>query len=126
MNKQTVIGVLIALALGGGGGFWIATYLGIDGMAPDVVTEKAVDEPRVLFYRNPMNPAITSPVPAQDEMGMDYIPVYAEEEPPKKEPEILFYRNPMNPAITSPVPAQDEMGMDYIPVYAEEDTATTG
>ena len=31
---------------------------------------------RLLFYRNPMNPAITSPVPAKDEMGMDYIPVY--------------------------------------------------
>ena len=35
-------------------------------------------ERKVLFYRNPMNPEITSPVPAQDEMGMDYIPVYAE------------------------------------------------
>lgn len=33
----------------------------------------------VLFYRNPMNPAITSPVPAKDNMGMDYIPVYADE-----------------------------------------------
>lgn len=33
----------------------------------------------VLFYRNPMNPAITSPVPAKDSMGMDYIPVYAVE-----------------------------------------------
>lgn len=32
----------------------------------------------VLFYRNPMNPAITSPVPAKDGMGMDYIPVYAD------------------------------------------------
>jgi Cu(I)/Ag(I) efflux system membrane fusion protein len=30
-----------------------------------------------LYYRNPMNPAITSPTPAQDHMGMDYIPVYA-------------------------------------------------
>jgi Cu(I)/Ag(I) efflux system membrane fusion protein len=80
MNKQTVIGVLVALVLGGGGGFWIATHLGIDGMAPDVVTEKAAGERRVLFYRNPMNPAITSPVPAQDEMGMDYIPVYAGED----------------------------------------------
>ncbi len=27
MNKQTVTGVLIALVLGGGGGYWIATYL---------------------------------------------------------------------------------------------------
>jgi Cu(I)/Ag(I) efflux system membrane fusion protein len=34
---------------------------------------------KILFYRNPMNPAITSPVPAKDNMGMDYIPVYAEE-----------------------------------------------
>ncbi len=33
---------------------------------------------KVLFYRNPMNPAITSGVPAKDEMGMDYIPVYAQ------------------------------------------------
>lgn len=36
-------------------------------------------ERKVLFYRNPMNPAITSPVPAKDEMGMDYVPVYADE-----------------------------------------------
>ena len=31
----------------------------------------------VLYYRNPMNPAVTSPTPAKDEMGMDYVPVYA-------------------------------------------------
>ena len=68
-----------------------------------------------------MNPAITSPVFTKDEMGINYIPVYANEKPPKKEPEILFWRNPMNPAITSPVFAKDEMGMDYIPVYADED-----
>ena len=34
------------------------------------------DPGKVVFYRNPMNPAITSPVPAKDEMGMDYIPVH--------------------------------------------------
>jgi len=31
----------------------------------------------ILFYRNPMDPTITSPEPMQDEMGMDYIPVRA-------------------------------------------------
>lgn len=36
-------------------------------------------ERKILFYRNPMNPAITSPVPAKDEMGMDYTPVYSDE-----------------------------------------------
>jgi Cu(I)/Ag(I) efflux system membrane fusion protein len=34
---------------------------------------------KILFYRNPMNPSITSPVPTKDEMGMDYVPVYTEE-----------------------------------------------
>jgi multidrug efflux pump subunit AcrA (membrane-fusion protein) len=35
-----------------------------------------------LFYRHPMRPDVTSPQPAKDEMGMDYLPVYAEEEEP--------------------------------------------
>lgn len=34
--------------------------------------------PKILYYRNPMNPEITSSVPMKDSMGMDYIPVYAE------------------------------------------------
>ena len=31
---------------------------------------------KVLYYRNPMGLADTSPVPKKDSMGMDYIPVY--------------------------------------------------
>jgi Cu(I)/Ag(I) efflux system membrane fusion protein len=31
---------------------------------------------KILFYRNPMNPSATSPVPMKDSMGMAYIPVY--------------------------------------------------
>ncbi len=33
----------------------------------------------ILYYRNPMNPQITSPVAMKDEMGMDYVPVYEEQ-----------------------------------------------
>jgi len=33
----------------------------------------------IRFYRNPMDPTITSPVPMKDSMGMDYVPVYADE-----------------------------------------------
>ncbi|HXU30339.1 MAG TPA: efflux RND transporter periplasmic adaptor subunit [Thermoanaerobaculia bacterium] len=33
-----------------------------------------------LFYRHPMQPDITSPVPAKDDMGMDYVAVYADPE----------------------------------------------
>lgn len=36
-------------------------------------------EKKILFYRHPMQPEVTSPVPAKDNMGMDYIPVYDEE-----------------------------------------------
>jgi Cu(I)/Ag(I) efflux system membrane fusion protein len=47
--------------------------------SPAVDAQKQASERRVLFYRNPMNPADTSPVPRRDSMGMDYVPVYADE-----------------------------------------------
>lgn len=34
------------------------------------------DKGKILFYRNPMDPTITSPVFMKDSMGMDYLPVY--------------------------------------------------
>src|SRR6266508_4190746 len=75
-------------------------------------------ERKILYYRNPMGAPDTSPVPKKDSMGMDYIPVYADEA--KAERKILYYRNPMGAPDTSPVPKKDSMGMDYIPVYADE------
>jgi Cu(I)/Ag(I) efflux system membrane fusion protein len=82
-------------------------------------------ERKILFYRNPMGLPDTSPVPKKDSMGMDYIPVYADEmQPaPQKERKILYYRNPMGLPDTSPVPKKDSMGMDYTPVYEDEVSA---
>jgi DNA-directed RNA polymerase subunit RPC12/RpoP len=54
------------------------------GSHPEQGPQATGGERKVLFYRNPMNPAITSPVPAKDEMGMDYVPVYADEVVPAK------------------------------------------
>lgn len=31
---------------------------------------------KIIYYRNPMDPKVTSPVPMKDSMGMDYVPVY--------------------------------------------------
>lgn len=77
MNKQTVVLVLIALAAGAAGGYGVASR----HTAPEVAAPASpTPERKPVFYRNPMNPAITSPVPAKDEMGMDYIPVYADQE----------------------------------------------
>jgi Cu(I)/Ag(I) efflux system membrane fusion protein len=48
------------------------------GPAPAPAPAAAGDH-RVLYYRNPMGLADTSPAPKKDSMGMDYLPVYADE-----------------------------------------------
>jgi len=74
MNKNIIGIAAAALVLGVGGGYWIAGQ----GSGSPQVSEKSSSEREVLFYRNPMNPTVTSPVPAKDNMGMDYIAVYAD------------------------------------------------
>jgi RND family efflux transporter MFP subunit len=37
---------------------------------------------RILFYRSPMDPNVRSAGPARDSMGMDFVPVYADEAGP--------------------------------------------
>ena len=44
-------------------------------------TPAAKTSRKILYYRNPMNPQVTSPFPMKDQMGMDYVPVYEEEAP---------------------------------------------
>jgi Cu(I)/Ag(I) efflux system membrane fusion protein len=133
--------LLMALTLGLGIGYWAASK---PAPATPTTTTQHTESPaekKPLFYRHPMDPTITSPLPTKDSMDMDYVPVYAEEPPPvihipvPKAPAVhpadstaekptekkpLFYRAPMDPSVTSPVPAKDDMGMDYLPVYAEE------
>jgi Cu(I)/Ag(I) efflux system membrane fusion protein len=87
MNSKTLF-LMILIALGaGGGGYWLAQKnLFGDGGETKAVDSASTGEPKALYYRNPMNPAITSPVPAQDDMGMDYIPVYADDGQSDSEP----------------------------------------
>lgn len=46
---------------------------------PKATGPKATGKRKILYYRNPMGLPDTSPVPKKDSMGMDYIPVYADE-----------------------------------------------
>lgn len=43
-----------------------------------IVEAAVISTTTVLYYRNPMHPEVTSPTPKKDDMGMDYVPVYAE------------------------------------------------
>lgn len=56
------------------------TPLDLPGSAP------AGDGPQILFYRHPSDPMTVSPVPAKDEAGNDYQPVFAEAPPPPTGP----------------------------------------
>lgn len=75
MNKMLVTVAIFMLSLGVGVGYWLANNDQNSVSNTDTITTS--NEP--LFYRNPMNPEITSPVPMDDDMGMAYIPVYAED-----------------------------------------------
>lgn len=79
MNKVTWLVGVLCLTVG-----IVAGYLLSGGWADQSHdadnSQTDRQEKKVLFYRNPMNPTITSPVPAQDSMGMDYIPVYEDED----------------------------------------------
>lgn len=65
------IGLLLATGIGIG--LLIAEQRPAPTPQPPAVTER-----KILYYKNPMGSGHVSTTPMQDEMGMDYIPVYSE------------------------------------------------
>jgi len=65
--------VLVAFSVTG-----TVLYLGRERAAGDAQAARRSWR-RILYYRSPMNPSVRSPVPAKDEMGMDYVPVYEDD-----------------------------------------------
>ncbi len=85
--KQTLSMMLIAaaLAVAVGGGYWVGSrHAPTEGVvAPTTLAAgpAVTSQRKILYYRNPMGLPDTSPVPKKDSMGMDYIAVYAGDEP---------------------------------------------
>ena len=75
-----IVILAIGIAAGTAGSFYYSR-------PSETMTATTVVEPsapakagrKILYYRNPMGAPDTSPVPKKDSMGMDYIPVYADE-----------------------------------------------
>jgi Cu(I)/Ag(I) efflux system membrane fusion protein len=69
-----VLGVIALLAFS----YWLGARTSDKNIDSEMKAQNS-DEKKILFYRNPMGLPDTSDVPKQDSMGMDYIPVYREE-----------------------------------------------
>ena len=124
--KVIIVVVLIAAAVAGG--YWWGSAKPMTSAANS--SSATAPARKILFYRNPMGQPDTSPVPKKAPDGMDYVPVYADEDAGavanKPKGKILYYRNPMGLADTSPVPKKDPMGMDYVTVYEGGEPAASG
>ncbi|MDR2614217.1 MAG: efflux RND transporter periplasmic adaptor subunit [Candidatus Accumulibacter sp.] len=85
-STGTVIGLLLGALITGAGGYYWLHVQGLDpgGAVParqaSEAGENVAEARKPLYYRNPMGLPDTSPVPRKDPMGMDYVPVYADEE----------------------------------------------
>jgi membrane fusion protein, copper/silver efflux system len=76
-----IIILTIGIAAGTAASFWYSRPLELAAATAAVehsATQKT--ERKILYYRNPMGAPDTSPLPKKDSMGMDYIPVYADEQ----------------------------------------------
>ncbi len=75
-----LVAVLIALGAAAATGYWYTARTADTSSAKTATAAAPAPKARrILYYRSPMNPSVTSPVPAKDAMGMDYVPVYADE-----------------------------------------------
>ncbi|PHS37833.1 MAG: efflux transporter periplasmic adaptor subunit [Sulfurovum sp.] len=80
MNKTLISTVGITLAVGMGLGYGVSLLQMQSPSEANASAQTKKEGKKILFYRNAMNPAVTSPVPTKDSMGMDYVPVYADGE----------------------------------------------
>ena len=75
-----VIILALGIAAGTTASFWYSQSLEPTAAAGVEHSAPPKKERKILYYRNPMGAPDTSPVPKKDSMGMDYIPVYADEQ----------------------------------------------
>lgn len=116
-TARTKMPVIAALIIGLAGGALISNYtiLGRDLSFKTSSDQKV--EKEILYWVAPMDPTYRRDEPGKSPMGMDLVPVYAEEQ---KEPEILYWVAPMDPTYRRDEPGKSPMGMDLVPVYADE------
>jgi len=89
MSKSSIIVAVVMLTIGIGGGWLAKDYIQPTTTQPHQNNRQAAHSKKnkqPLFYRSPMNPSVTSPIPTKDPMGMDYVPVYADDNSEEGQP----------------------------------------
>lgn len=86
-NMSVLLGALVLAGVAGFAGNWWGAHHAAAGAAasgmeaaPTGAMASTPKERKLLYYRNPMGLADTSPTPKKDSMGMDYVAVYAGED----------------------------------------------
>jgi Cu(I)/Ag(I) efflux system membrane fusion protein len=69
-TKKILSVVFLVMVIAVGGFLW--------SRHDPTLKQAAPQEKKIIYYRNPMDPSVTSHVPTKDNMGMSYIPVYEE------------------------------------------------
>ena len=84
MKTSATVLAIVAFAAVGAGSYWLGarSHAPAQDVSATVATggASAPKARKLLYYRNPMGLADTSPTPKKDPMGMDYIPVYEGED----------------------------------------------
>jgi Cu(I)/Ag(I) efflux system membrane fusion protein len=85
VKTSTSLLAVVLLSAVGAGGYWLggrshgtpsAPVQAGQQMTSDGASASPAKPRKLLYYRNPMGLADTSPTPKKDPMGMDYVPVY--------------------------------------------------
>ena len=110
--KKILITGIISIIIGLSAGWFIFHPVTDQNTAP---------ERKIVYYRDPMNPLITSPTPEKSTDGMDFVPVYGDDSGDARHKKIAYYKDPMHPWYTADKPGKaPDCGMDLVPVYEGE------
>ena len=132
MNIKSIIPVIFLTALiTGSAVFFIMNTTGPtsfqSGRAPFEQNGGAVSKEReIIYWKAPMDPTEIYDAPGKSKMGMDLVPVYADEvsedgtSGDAADRKILYWKAPMDPTEIYEDPGKSKMGMDLVPVYADE------
>jgi RND family efflux transporter MFP subunit len=129
--KSTLLVILLTALLTGVAVFFILTAVGpISSKSPEDSSAPKQDagpkEREIIYWKAPMDPTEIYDAPGKSKMGMDLVPVYADEVSDDEtsgdtaDRKILYWKAPMDPAEIYDEPGRSKMGMDLVPVYEDE------